>query len=747
MKKLRLMFALFAANVCAVQGAWAQELTVKVTLLEPGSLGTEILAAPGVDHIKNVVNLTVTGPMNDDDWETLKLIDALKTLDLNKAETKSIPKSQFNSYCGNLTTVKLPNTIETVGSYAFAGKGHLVSINWPTSAKEIPECCFLSCISLQPFTIPEGVTRIGNSAFERCLNFKSTIPSSIKEIGRYAFTCNYDEVAGMEGIDVVIPEGATVGERAFSYTRVKSITFPSTYYKYDQNVIYNPTVTLTFKSPTMMLNGYVAPEGTLRVPQHLVNSYKLDGTWGRWAKVEGFTLASVSDVTTWPIQTSFDMKNNIRMDGTPNVDISPNIVLNMSGTTAQNFKNFSFWTRRYRDNWGYHFEPVQLISTCDNVKITGTMEYHIGAVKKEWHFMSLPFDFKVGDVTADGDTKFVIRTYDGSNRAITNSSTGNWKSTTASTIIKAGTGFIIQTNYDAWVTFKAQANDSRNYALSNKIFEYALQKNNSNQPDHKGWNLVGNPWQTWYNIHKMNFTAPISVYENNRYNAYSVIDDDYALTPNQAFFVQCPDNVTKIGFPVDGRQLDNKIESQNAARADQASERKLIDVVLTDGTNSDRTRFVLNPQASLDYELTCDASKFFATDTDLPQIYTLEQRVPMAINERPMGDGTVKIGIRMAQDGEYTISSPRCHLNNIVLVDNETGRETNLADGDSYTFTAKAGTDDSRFSLRMGGTIITEVKSLNAERSTGNEYYNLNGQRIAEPQKGLYIVNGKKVMK
>ena len=33
-----------------------------------------------------------------------------------------------------------------------------------------------------------------------------------------------------------------------------------------------------------------------------------------------------------------------------------------------------------------------------------------------------------------------------------------------------------------------------------------------------------------------------------------------------------------------------------------------------------------------------------------------------------------------------------------------------------------------------------------AKQDTGVEYFNLNGQRVAHPNKGLYIVNGKKVI-
>ena len=47
--------------------------------------------------------------------------------------------------------------------------------------------------------------------------------------------------------------------------------------------------------------------------------------------------------------------------------------------------------------------------------------------------------------------------------------------------------------------------------------------------------------------------------------------------------------------------------------------------------------------------------------------------------------------------------------------------------------------------LDFGGT--TGINTLNVERETLNgEVYNLNGQRVAQPTKGLYIVNGKKVI-
>ena len=46
-----------------------------------------------------------------------------------------------------------------------------------------------------------------------------------------------------------------------------------------------------------------------------------------------------------------------------------------------------------------------------------------------------------------------------------------------------------------------------------------------------------------------------------------------------------------------------------------------------------------------------------------------------------------------------------------------------------------------------GADSITGISTLNAERETLNgEIYNLNGQRVTQPRKGLYIVNGKKLI-
>ena len=46
-----------------------------------------------------------------------------------------------------------------------------------------------------------------------------------------------------------------------------------------------------------------------------------------------------------------------------------------------------------------------------------------------------------------------------------------------------------------------------------------------------------------------------------------------------------------------------------------------------------------------------------------------------------------------------------------------------------------------------GKNTTTSIKSLRAKKSTSSIVYDLSGRRVHQPKKGLYIVNGKKIVK
>lgn len=64
--------------------------------------------------------------------------------------------------------------------------------------------------------------------------------------------------------------------------------------------------------------------------------------------------------------------------------------------------------------------------------------------------------------------------------------------------------------------------------------------------------------------------------------------------------------------------------------------------------------------------------------------------------------------------------------------------------GAGKAFLPKANVDSSARELTINFGDATAINSIEAAQQTSGEYYNLAGQRVAQPTKGLYIVNGKK---
>ncbi len=774
-------------------------LTPATTTVE-GQLGTEMLKL--IDPISKAKKVVITGVIGADDWTTIGLMKDAFSIDMSGATAEEIPNEMFrrsNFYF--LHSIKLPqgikrigdyafyesdiegdivipNTVESIGrhafdltkinsvsmgdnikevnEYAFSGCFFLENANWPATLPTIPEYCFYVCFNLRTFEIPEGITEIGMRAFHSCRLFNARIPSTIKRI-------YYDAFWDTATDQIVIPENAEVNWHAFGHcNNLVYAEWPTSFNDaYNRGNINGTSGVVEecpklkdvyFKSPTKVtynnrgegfFNGNTLSDITLHVPDYLVTTYKLDPYWSQ-CNVVGFDSKDISD---WTVKQNLTLNAGQRIGGTPNLYIYENVQLVVNGddiqtigdlTTSYNFSNYSPVT-------------TQVLSNTDKVNITGDIYMRYWTYKNRWHFVTLPFDMKVSDIVTENGASYAIRYYDGASRAQFGTGS-NWKNYSPDDIIPAGTGFIYQTSSEGWTKFKAQNNASKQYLFSNKIFTKSLNQHESDVNANKGWNLVGNPWLSYFSIHRLNFTAPITVWDirNQTYSAYSIIDDDYAILPLQAFFVQCPDEVSGISFPIEGRQLTNVIESQSGARQPgwtPTDERRLMDIELSNGEQGDKTRLVVNPQAKMDYETTCDASKFLSLDASVPQIYTIQDGEQMAINERPAGDGMIRLGVILPSDGTYTIKSERNALTEAVLVDNENGTETNLA-YNAYTFSAPAGATDTRFELHLSAANITGISNVKSTVSneTSSKMYNLNGQRVSGNKNGIYVVDGKKVI-
>lgn len=87
----------------------------------------------------------------------------------------------------SLTSVSIPNTVTTIGLYAFGDCSGLTSINIPNSVTTIESDAFSGCSGLTSINIPNSVTTIAQGALRGCTTYlkELTIGNGIKELPYY----------------------------------------------------------------------------------------------------------------------------------------------------------------------------------------------------------------------------------------------------------------------------------------------------------------------------------------------------------------------------------------------------------------------------------------------------------------------------------------------------------------------------------------------------------------------------------
>ena len=96
------------------------------------------------------------------------------------------------AYQNAVQKVEIGEGVTSIGNYAFQNCCSLASVTIPEGVTSIGNYAFYYCDSLASVTIPEGVTSIGNYAFYYCCSLASiTIPESVTSIGSSAFQYCY----------------------------------------------------------------------------------------------------------------------------------------------------------------------------------------------------------------------------------------------------------------------------------------------------------------------------------------------------------------------------------------------------------------------------------------------------------------------------------------------------------------------------------------------------------------------------
>ena len=737
--------------------------------------------AIGATNMKKVVSLKATGTINGYDIFMIRTkMTNLQNLDLTDADIVANGFAYYEGYStednvvggysfynlNNLVTLKLPKNAVSIGNCAVANCSSLESVDFPKNLKYICGGSFKYCSKLDNVILPDGLESIGSSnlyysnSFAGCSNLKTIqFPPSLKFIGGSVFAnCSSLEKISLPGLDCIYP-GAFNG-----CTSLKEVRIPSTLQNIGNEAfsgcsnladIYTYTVEpISIGQNTFGETTY--KNARLWMPTQSYANYYYQTQWGqfdndnyRWFDEPYKYMYINKDYTLSDANSASGDKG--RFDGNPDIDVNPGGGLIVDGDKDQTADDIHL--KADASNWATIIAKANVDAKRIFIDIT------IDA--NRWHFFCFPFDIKRSNIKCDGN--FVFRYYDGKVRA--EKGKGGWTDLPATEeYLKAGRGYIFQAS--ASCTLSIMIEKEKFGKLPNVKFDCNLEANASTNEQDASWNFVGNPFTSFFDLNDMGYNAPVTRWNGSGYEAVRPGDDDYIFHPYEAFFVQRPTGSSSIEFDPEHRMTQigsNNRKTENAKKAMKRQlnpERLLVNLAISDGKNTDKTRVVFNQTKSNKYEMDCDAAKF-ESSTAAVQLYSIEaQGGKMAINERPQG--SVQLGFTAKADGDYTISAERMDQP-VLLKDNLMNITYDLSNGD-YSFSSEAGTFDNRFMLLIdgGATGIADIAkeagvnimpSTNGINLTGVDgktvnVYSLSGALFATRtengflnlSKGVYIV-------
>lgn len=881
-------------------------ITINTGKLAAGDLGHVVIEEAG--YLQEVNKLIIEGELNADDWSKIGQMTNLTELDLSKALIDEIPSYAFNerwaidkvvlpptlkkigSYAfqrTSLTSVNIPDNVETIeenafsqvrqlqevhlpdsltslGRYAFEKCRSLRTVKIPTKLKEIPWYAFDGCKSLQSVELHDSITGIGDYAFRSCDLREITLPKSTTWVGGYAFNgnSNLSKVTLNEGLidiwayafqdtaidtlncpstlrniynaafagcrnlrQINLNEGLTrIEVYALANNKATEIVLPSSLEYCSQSAFDDCDSLVTIEARSVMppntdngcpLTSADLTKAILYVPVWSLAEYQLATGWNQfytfrtsdfmpqYVKVNKdfyFTLRDELDPDYRP-DIELTVTNNQITDSQGNSDYQHGN-LTISGRSKLAVNDFSMvlspyakysYEQNYYYNENYRYlRPTSLIvkgeMRAENVTI------NLWNATNRWQFVSFPFDVKVSDIVpVDSTTSWVIRGHSGAERAAGNAA-AVWQNLSADDVLQAGKGYIMQCykpsnnsrsmNKGSFVPFKMDFNDNSSSEVAlftvrpltttvnrQQIFNadnrtVALEEHLAEFEHNRSWNLIGNPYPSYFDTRFLDFEAPFMVWNssNLNYEAYSPVDDSYILAPAEAFFVQRPVDQENITFLKDGRQTDRyartlveeepasapqRIRAAYDSNTHTAAQRTVFNITLAkDGQQADRTRVVINEAATMQYDLSRDAAKFTGTEPAVSQIFTINGATRYAINERPLNNGQALLGLHFGTDGTYTIGLSNQPDGQITLEDRLTGTKLQLNGTAGYSFTAKAGDSTDRFVLHFDAVATGINAATTNEADRNDDTYTLDGRKVNNPTApGLYIKGGKKVIK
>ena len=262
-----------------------------VTMTEPGTLKDQITD----EMVDGVTRLRIVGNIRYDDFYRIFKCKNLVALDLSQAimtdDGSGVPNVIHGNALDGLTSLQelyLPQTVTSIGSYAFRGTG-LLKIEIPEGVTELGAGAFQNCAYLTEAVLPESLTVVGRLAFASCGSLSSVKLSSkttrIKE-SAFQYCSSLTEVELPETLE-------EIEYGAFKETSISKVVLGPNVKKLASLVWgttpLNDITCYAVTPPELPFDGFdteTYETAILRIPEGTMDAY-LDGAgWGQFVDIE-----------------------------------------------------------------------------------------------------------------------------------------------------------------------------------------------------------------------------------------------------------------------------------------------------------------------------------------------------------------------------------------------------------------------------------------------------------------------------
>ena len=279
-------------------------IPASVAVIEPMAFATNNLNAINVDE-NNPNFMSMDKMLFSKDTTTL--VECLKTKSgavTLPQRTRHLAANAF-AYCQNITGVTLPEGLESIGYWAFVDNQHLNNVVIPSSVTHIAPGPFVNCPALVNLSIAEGNTHYymdgmmiysagGDSLVSAHKSADSVfLPNTLRYVNGFGGNSNVKYVHVPDGV-------TTIGNEAFNGSSLQSIDLPSHLHFIDEWAFYYCTSLTRVSMPATLdtmgegcfhscshLTSVVIPDGLHTIPEgaFFMCTSLSDITWGNAVEV------------------------------------------------------------------------------------------------------------------------------------------------------------------------------------------------------------------------------------------------------------------------------------------------------------------------------------------------------------------------------------------------------------------------------------------------------------------------------